>query len=107
MSKYEHELFNSAKSCKDEGIFNTTNFEPCVRFKGCIPCPSHGICAENGTLLACDPTYEIKNRICVENEEIANAAYTLLWVSSKFIIIVFIGIWGEASEKIGSLKLYQ
>lgn len=43
--------------------------------------------------------YEIKNRICVESEEIANAAHTLLWVSLLLPCYNFIGIWKWALEK--------
>ena len=99
LSKADLEIINHSQSCsEDDQIFQKNLTVYCLKFKGCIPCPNHGFCSDNGTLSGCKPTYEIKNKICVENEEIANAAHTLLWVSdSNYWLIIGIRKW--ASEE--------
>jgi hypothetical protein len=59
LSKSEHDLFNSLPSCNDDSIINTVHYDSCLKFKGCILCPGHGYCADNGTLVGCEPTFEI------------------------------------------------
>ena len=63
--------------------------EECNRYRGCLQCPNHGICLENGTLAGCHGAYIVRASSCVENEAITEAAYQALNVGLNCFYIIY------------------